>query len=75
LIHIEKLTINIPDKKRSLVKQILIGPGVTIQQDSSTDTIAYKEKLAKISIWSDDDLKFSEEGKNAFESLRQQQRF
>ena len=71
----EKLTINIPDKKSSLVKQILIGPGVTIQQDSSTDTIAYKEKLAKISTWSDDDLKFLEEGKNAFESLKPQQRF
>lgn len=54
----EKLTINIPDKKSSLVKQILIGLGVTIQQDSSTNTTAYKEKLAKISIWSDDDLKF-----------------
>jgi hypothetical protein len=69
----EKLTINIPDNKSSLVKQILIGLGVTIQQDSSTNTIAYKEKLAKISIWSDDDLKFLEEGKNAFESLKPQQ--
>ncbi|SEP39025.1 MULTISPECIES: hypothetical protein [unclassified Mucilaginibacter] len=69
----EKLTINIPDKKSSLVKQILIGLGVTIQQDSSTNTIAYREKLAKISIWSDDDLKFLEEGKNAFESLKPQQ--
>lgn len=71
----EKPTINIPDKKGSLIKQILIGPGVTIQQDSPTDIIAYKEKPAKISTWSDDDLKFLEEGKNAFESLRQQQRF
>jgi hypothetical protein len=69
----EKLTINIPDNKSSLVKQILIGLGVTIQQDSSTNTIAYREKLAKISIWSDDDLKFLEQGKNAFESLKPQQ--
>ena len=69
----EKLTINIPDKKSFLVKQILIGLGVTIQQVSSTNTTAYKEKLAKISIWSDDDLKFLEEGKNAFENLKPQQ--
>lgn len=69
----EKLIINIPDKKSSLVKQILIGLGGTIQQESSTNTSAYKEKLAKISIWSDDDLKFLEEGKNAFENLKPHQ--
>jgi hypothetical protein len=71
----KKLTIDIPDEKSSLVKQPPTGLGVTIQQDSSTNTIAYKQKLAKISTWSDDDLKFFEEGKNAFESLKPQQGF
>jgi hypothetical protein len=57
----EKLTINIPDKKSSLVKQVLIALGVTIQQDSPTNPSVYKKKLAKISIWSDEDLKFSQQ--------------
>jgi hypothetical protein len=69
----EKLTINIPDKKSSLVKQILLGLGVTIQHDTHTDPSAYKEKLAKISIWSEDDLRFLKEGENAFENLKPQQ--
>ncbi|QEC77952.1 hypothetical protein [Mucilaginibacter ginsenosidivorax] len=63
MIHSGKADDQYPRQKNSLVKQILIGLGVTIQQDSSTNTIAYKEKLAQISTWSDDDLKFLEEGK------------
>jgi len=69
----EKLTINIPDKKSSLVKQILLGLGVTIQQHTHTNPSVYKEKLVKISIWSEDDLRFLEEGKNAFDNLKPQQ--
>jgi len=53
------LTINIPDKKNSLVKLILIGLGVTIQQDSytNTNTAAYKKNWPKFQhglmmIWS-----------------------
>ena len=69
----EKLTINVPEKKSSLVKQILTGLGVTIQQKSPANITAYKKKLAKISVWSDEDLKFLKESNNAFENLKPQQ--
>jgi hypothetical protein len=69
----EKLTINIPEKKSTLVKQILTGLGVTFQQNTHKSTASYKEKLVKISTWSDADLKFLEEGKKAFENLTPQQ--
>ncbi len=69
----EKLTINIPEKKSTLVKQILTGLGVTFQQNTHKRTTSYKEKLVKISTWSDADLKFLEEGKKAFANLTPQQ--
>ena len=69
----ETLIINIPEKKSTLVKQILKGLGVTIQATSKTSTPAYKQKLANVSVWTDDDLKVFEESKKAFESLKPQQ--
>jgi hypothetical protein len=69
----ERLIINIPEKKSTLVKQILKGLGVTIQQESHTNTSVYKQKLSKVSTWSDKDLKVFEESKNAFENLKPQQ--
>ncbi|MDB5155993.1 MAG: hypothetical protein JWR50_700 [Mucilaginibacter sp.] len=41
--------------------------------DSATKAVVYKKKLAKTSVWSDDDLKFLEDGKNAFENFKPQQ--
>lgn len=73
LNNMERLTINIPEKKSTLVKQILKGLGVTIQQENSTNTAIYKEKLTKVSTWQEDDLKFLEETKKAFENLKPQQ--
>jgi hypothetical protein len=69
----ETLIINIPEKKSTLVKQILIGLGVTIQQSSKKTSSNYKKKLATVSTWTDDDLKGFEEGAKAFESLKPQQ--
>jgi hypothetical protein len=69
----ERLIINIPDKKSNLVKQILQGLGVTIQQPDKKALSNYKQKLANVSIWADDDLKAFEEGKKAFESLKPEQ--
>jgi hypothetical protein len=65
----EKLVINIPEKKSSLVKQILKELGVTIQPESHLDTTAYKKSLLKVSTWSSDDLKVFEESKKAFDNL------
>jgi len=69
----ETLIINIPDKKSTLVKQILRGLGVTIQQNNSPASSNYKQKLANVSTWTDNDLKFFEEGKKAFENLKPEQ--
>jgi hypothetical protein len=69
----ERLVINIPEKKSTLVKQILKGLGVTIQEDAKSNNSAYKQKLTKVSTWSDDDLKVFEESKKAFENLKPQQ--
>lgn len=69
----ETLIINIPDKKSTLVKQILKGLGVTIQENSLAKKSAYKKKLLKVSTWTEEDLKSFEDSRNAFESLSPQQ--
>jgi hypothetical protein len=69
----ETLIINIPDKKKTLVKQILKGLGVTIQQSGKTSISSYKQKIAKVSTWTVDDLKVFEDSKKAFEDLKPQQ--
>lgn len=51
----EKLVINIPESKSTLVKQILKGLGVTIQQESQSHPSAYKQKLTEVTTWSDED--------------------
>jgi hypothetical protein len=68
----ETLIINIPEKKSTLVKQILKGLGVTIQSTSTTSISGYKQKLANVSVWTGDDLKVFEKSKKAFESLKPQ---
>lgn len=68
-----RLIINVPDKKSTLVKQILEGLGVTIQQTDKKGISDYKKKLATVSIWTDDDLKVVEEGRKAFENLQSEQ--
>lgn len=69
----ETLIINIPDKKSTLVKQILKGLGVTILENSKTKESAYRKKLLKVSTWVEEDLKNFENSKKAFEDLRPQQ--
>lgn len=64
----ETLIINIPDKKSKLVKQILKGLGVTIQEKHFSNT-SYKDKIQHVSVWTEDDLKSFENAKNSFESL------
>lgn len=69
----EKLIINVPEQKSVLVKQLLKELGVTIQQESLESNETYIQKLAKVSTWSDDDLKTIEQAKSAFESLKPKQ--
>jgi hypothetical protein len=53
----EGLIITSSKKKSALLKQILVGLGVTIQQEDHTSTSAYKKKIAKVSTWTEEDLK------------------
>lgn len=69
----ETLVIKIPEKKSALVRQILKSLGVTIQPTGKTSLSGYKQKLANVSVWTDDDLKVFEESKKAFENLKPQQ--
>ncbi len=69
----ERLIINIPEKKSTLVKQLLKLLGVTIQPAGKSIPSTYKQNLTKVSIWSDEDLIIFEESKKAFENLKPQQ--
>jgi hypothetical protein len=68
----ETLTINVPDKKSTLVKQILKGLGVTIQEKHILGS-DYKDKIMKVSTWSEEDLKSFNDAKNSFGSLKSEQ--
>jgi hypothetical protein len=69
----ERLVINIPAKKSTLVKQILKGLGVTIHQENLSNPSNYQKNIAKVSTWSEEDLKVFEEGNKAFENFKPQQ--
>ncbi|MGF7073441.1 hypothetical protein ABIC84_001375 [Mucilaginibacter sp. 3215] len=66
-----RLVIDIPKTKSILVKQILRGLGVTIQQEIKSPPSVYRKKLSQVSTWTEEDLKAFDEGKNALKtSLR-----
>lgn len=68
--NMEKLTINIPETKSALVKQLLKELGVVFQSPSKKKTASdVKSKLANISVWSDEDVQVFEEGKQVFDKL------
>lgn len=69
----ERLVISIPERKSNLVKRILKVLGVAVQQESQSNRAAYRKKLTKVAIWSDEDLNIFEESKKAFGNLRPQQ--
>ena len=71
----ERLTIDIPETKSSLVKQILKELGVVIQPEKKASLSEVREKLVNVSVWSDDDMKVFEESKKAFENLKPQEWF
>lgn len=51
----QTLIINVPEKKSTMVKQMLKEMGVTIQQTTKLNLTAYKQKIAKVSAWTDED--------------------
>ncbi|SEO37367.1 hypothetical protein SAMN05192574_107248 [Mucilaginibacter gossypiicola] len=62
----ERLVIDIPNTKSTLVKHILKELGVIIQQESKPQPSSYRTKLSQVSTWTEEDLKPFDEGKNAF---------
>lgn len=66
----EKLTINIPETKSALVKQLLKELGVVFQSANKKENVSdVRVKLANISVWSDKDLEVFEENKQVFDKL------
>ena len=66
----EKLTINIPETKSALVKQLLKELGVVFQSPGKKEDVSeVRSKLANVSVWSDKDLQVLEDSKQAFDNL------
>jgi hypothetical protein len=65
----EKLIINVPKGKSALIKELLKELGVTIEQEKM-DMEAYREKILKVGVWTDEDLKPIEEARSHFNSLK-----
>lgn len=65
----EKLIINVPEGKSALVKELPKELGVTIEQEKM-DMEAYREKILKVGVWTDEDLKPIEEARSHFNSLK-----
>jgi isopentenyldiphosphate isomerase len=67
----ERLVIDVPNKKSALVKQILEELGVTIREKSSGKIVSdYQKKLAQVSVWSEEDVQAIEDAKKAFNGLK-----
>lgn len=67
----EKLTINIPETKSALVKQLLKELGVVFQTSEKKENVSeIRSKLANTSVWSEKDLQVFEDSKHAFDSLK-----
>jgi hypothetical protein len=69
----ETVTIHIPDKKSELVKSILRGLGVKIQEKSAPAIASYKDKITAVGIWSDEDATLSNDARKSFDSLKPDQ--
>jgi hypothetical protein len=66
---VERLIIDIPEEKSSLVKQILNEFGVIILPGKKVNRADLRKKLANVSVWSDDDLRVFEKKGMPFEIL------
>jgi hypothetical protein len=60
----ETLIIDVPERKSVLVKQILESLGITVKSTIQSNLGSYKQNLANVSVWTDEDLGVFEEIKN-----------
>ena len=66
----EKLVLDIPDTKSAIVKQVLHSLGIAVPGYDTPVASNYREKLLKVSTWTDDDLKQIETAGKAFNNLK-----
>lgn len=66
----EKLTINIPEAKSYIVKQILHSLGVELPGHKVLVRENYKEKLLQISNWTEEDVSGFDEGLKSFNGFK-----
>ncbi|QBQ40281.1 hypothetical protein [Sphingobacterium psychroaquaticum] len=52
----DKLILNIPKKKSTLIKKFLNDQGISYSKEDEFNSNKYKQKLKKISTWSKQDL-------------------
>jgi hypothetical protein len=69
----EKLVINIPESRSSIVKQILHGLGVAIQGMDNPVKGNYKQKLMNVATWTEADVNALEEGKKTFNNFKSEE--
>ncbi|TSD65997.1 hypothetical protein FFF34_000940 [Inquilinus sp. KBS0705] len=69
----EQLIINIPESKSAEIRKFLKTMGVLIDSPNRFNLEAYKAKIAKISTWSEDELKALEEGRKAIDNIKPQE--
>lgn len=68
----ERLIIDIPEKKSKLVKQLLAELGVLIKEERA-GLSSYQKKLLQVSVWTEEELKIFDETKKAFNDLKPQE--
>jgi len=69
----EQLTINIPESKSAEIKGFLKSMGVVVDSPKLLNMDAYREKIAKIGTWTDDDLKVFDENRKALDNFKPQE--
>lgn len=65
----ERLTINVPEDKSLLVKQILNELGVITLSEKKVNKSDLRKQLANISVWPDDNLKVFAKNRNSFRNF------
>jgi len=69
----EQLTINIPESKSAEIKGFLKSMGVLLDSPKKLDMDAYRQKIAGIGFWSEEDLKIFGEARKAFDQFKPQE--
>ncbi len=69
----ERLTINIPEWQSEEIKSFLKSKGILMERPKALDMDAYREKIANIGAWAEDDIKLFEENRRVLDSFNPQE--